>query len=79
MTIQLEFTSEIIKEIRYQRYNHLVPLVQRRMEALPFSRSSLQRRIREYACANILLLSAVSAAMNFSKFVSCRSKKDTNY
>ena len=34
MTIQLEFTSEIIKEIRYQRYNHLVPLVQRRMEAL---------------------------------------------
>jgi transposase len=34
MTIQLEFTSEILKEIHYYRYNHLVPLVQRRMEAL---------------------------------------------
>ena len=34
MTIQLEFTPELISEIRYQRYNHLVPLVQRRMETL---------------------------------------------
>lgn len=34
MTIQLEFTPEIIQELRYQRYNHLAPLVQRRMEAL---------------------------------------------
>lgn len=34
MTIQLEFTSEQIAEIRYQRYNHLVPLVQRGMETL---------------------------------------------
>jgi transposase len=34
MTIQLKFTLEQITEIRYQRYNHLVPLVQRRMEAL---------------------------------------------
>jgi hypothetical protein len=34
MTIQLKFTPEQITEIRYQRYNHLVPLVQRRMEAL---------------------------------------------
>ena len=34
MTIQLEFTPELIEEIRYQRYNHLVPLVQRRMETL---------------------------------------------
>jgi|SRR3990172_1499802 len=34
MTIQLEFTPELITEIRYQRYNHLVPLVQRRMETL---------------------------------------------
>ena len=34
MTIHLEFTSEQITEMRYQRYNHLVPLVQRRMEAL---------------------------------------------
>lgn len=34
MTIQLEFTSEIKKELNYQRYHHLSPLVQRRMEAL---------------------------------------------
>jgi transposase len=34
MTIQLDFTPELITEIRYQRYNHLVPLVQRRMETL---------------------------------------------
>ena len=34
MTTQLEFTPEILKELNYQRYHHLVPLVQRRMEAL---------------------------------------------
>ena len=34
MTIQIEFTPEQISELRYQHYNHLVPLVQRRMEAL---------------------------------------------
>jgi transposase len=34
MTIQLEFTSELVAEIRYQRFNHLVPIVQRRMETL---------------------------------------------
>src|SRR3989304_4807251 len=34
MTIQLEFTPELITEIGYERYNHLVPLVQRRMETL---------------------------------------------
>ena len=34
MTIQLEFTPELIAEIRYQRFNHLVPIVQRRMETL---------------------------------------------
>jgi transposase len=34
MTIQLEFTPEILKELHYQRYNHPAPLVQRRMEAL---------------------------------------------
>ena len=34
MTIQLEFTPEQIDELRYQRYNHLAPLVQRRMESL---------------------------------------------
>jgi len=34
MTIQLEFTPEILKELHYQRYSHPAPLVQRRMEAL---------------------------------------------
>lgn len=34
MTIQLHLTPEILKEIHYHRYNHLAPLVQRRMEAL---------------------------------------------
>ena len=34
MTIQLEFTPELVSEIRYQRFNHLVPIVQRRMETL---------------------------------------------
>jgi len=34
MTIQLEFTPEQITELSYQRYNHLAPLVQRRMETL---------------------------------------------
>jgi len=34
MTIQLEFTPEILKELYYHRYRHLAPLVQRRMDAL---------------------------------------------
>ena len=34
MTKQLEFRPEILKEINYQRDNHLVPLVQRRMDAI---------------------------------------------
>jgi transposase len=34
MTMQLEFTPEQIAELRYQRYHHLAPLVQRRMETL---------------------------------------------
>jgi transposase len=34
MTIQLELTEEILKEIHYHRYNHPAPVVQRRMEAL---------------------------------------------
>lgn len=34
MTIRLEFTPEIMKELYYHRYNHLAPLVQRRMDAL---------------------------------------------
>jgi hypothetical protein len=29
MTKQLEFNPEVVEEINYQRYNHLVPLVQR--------------------------------------------------
>lgn len=34
MTIQLDFAPEILKELYYHRYNHLAPLVQRRMDAL---------------------------------------------
>ena len=34
MTIQIEFTPETLNELKYQRFRHLVPLVQRRMEAL---------------------------------------------
>jgi hypothetical protein len=34
MTIQLQLTPEILKEIHYHRYNHPAPLVQGRMEAL---------------------------------------------
>ena len=34
MTIQFEFNPEILKELNYQRYNHLAPLVQRRMDAI---------------------------------------------
>ena len=34
MTLQLEFTPEILDVLREERYAHPVPLVQRRMEAL---------------------------------------------
>jgi len=34
MTFQLEFTPETMTKLKYQRFRHLVPLVQRRMEAL---------------------------------------------
>lgn len=34
MTIQLQLSPEILKEIHYQRYHHPSPLVQRRMEAV---------------------------------------------
>ena len=34
MTTRIELTAEILKEIYYHRYNHLSPLVQRRMDAL---------------------------------------------
>ena len=34
MTIQLNLTQEILKEVHYQRYNHPAPLVQKRMEAI---------------------------------------------
>jgi transposase len=34
MTIQFEFSAEDLTEINYQRYNHLSPLVQRRMDAI---------------------------------------------
>ena len=34
MTKRFEFSAEMVKEINYQRYNHLAPLVQRRMDAI---------------------------------------------
>ena len=34
MTKQFEFSPEIVEEINYQRYNHLAPLVQQRMDAI---------------------------------------------
>ena len=34
MTQQFEFSLEIVEAINYQRYNHLAPLVQRRMDAI---------------------------------------------
>ena len=34
MTKQFDFSPEVVHEINYQRYNHLVPLVQRRMDAI---------------------------------------------
>ena len=34
MTKQLEFSPEILKELNYERYHHLSPLVQRRMDAI---------------------------------------------
>ena len=34
MTIQLTFTAEIREDLNYQRYNHPIPMVQRRMEVL---------------------------------------------
>ena len=34
MTKHFEFSPEIVEEINYQRYNHLAPIVQRRMDAI---------------------------------------------
>jgi transposase len=34
MTKHFEFSPEILKEINYQRYHHLAPIVQRRMDAI---------------------------------------------
>jgi transposase len=34
MTKQFAFSAEVVEEINYQRYNHLAPLVQRRMDAV---------------------------------------------
>jgi transposase len=34
MTKQFEFSPEEVEEINYLRYNHLAPLVQRRMDAI---------------------------------------------
>ena len=42
MTIQLQVTSDILKEVHDQRYNHPSPLVQRRMEAVWLKGHGLQ-------------------------------------
>lgn len=34
MTMQLEFTPEVLEELDYERFRHPLPVVQRRMEAL---------------------------------------------
>ena len=34
MTKRFEFSPEVVEEINYLRYNHLAPLVQRRMDAI---------------------------------------------
>jgi len=34
MARQFDFGSEVVHEINYQRYNHLAPWVQRRMDAI---------------------------------------------
>jgi len=34
LTKQFDFSREVVEEINYQRYNHLAPLVQRRMDAV---------------------------------------------
>ena len=48
MTKQFEFNPEIVEEINYQRYNHLVPLVQRRMDAIRFkAHGMLHKEIAE--------------------------------
>lgn len=48
MTKQFEFSPEIIEEFNYQRYNHLVPLVQRRMDAMRFkAHGMLHKEIAE--------------------------------
>jgi transposase len=44
MTIQLEFPTEILQELYYQRYRHLAPLVQRRMDALWLKAHGLPHR-----------------------------------
>jgi transposase len=44
MTMQLEFTPEILEELNYERYRHPLPLVQRRMEALWLKSHGLPHR-----------------------------------
>ena len=34
MTKQFDFSPDVVEEINYQRYNHLAPMVQRRMDAI---------------------------------------------
>jgi transposase len=44
MTKQFDFSPEIVEEINYQRYNHLAPLVQRRMDAIRMKASGLMHK-----------------------------------
>jgi hypothetical protein len=44
MTKQFDFNPEIVEEINYQRYNHLAPLVQRRMDAIQMKASEMMHK-----------------------------------
>ena len=44
MTKQIELSAEILEEVNYQRYNHLVPLVQRRMDAIRLKAHSIMHK-----------------------------------
>ena len=44
MTKQIELSAEILEAVNYQRYNHLVPLVQRRMDAIRLKAHSIMHK-----------------------------------
>ena len=45
MTRKFELNAEELEEINYQRYNHLVPLVQRRMDVVRMQAFGLQHQM----------------------------------